>query len=216
MPHKFGGLAIGGDRAHRLADACVVQQQIQQPRDHHRQHRCRDMRAGEGVAAPAHARHVDRHIVRAGGPPGGAEPDQHHVEGEGGEQAHQFRAPDHPVHADPVQRDADDETEDDHHRHGAVGRQPERARQHIQHEHADDDDRAMGEIDDIHDAPNERQAHGGKPIDRADEDAVNHGGEDADHAEFRTAAAAVTAAAVVGSINRGRRRSWPPSARSLP
>src|SRR5262249_5026341 len=68
-------------------------------------------------------------------------------------------------------------------RNRAVGRQAQHVRQQIQHEHPEHDDRAMGEVDDIHHAPDQRQAHGCEAIDRTDEDAVDNRSKNPDHLE---------------------------------
>ena len=55
---QLRGLAIVGDRAHRLADARAVQKQIKRSRDHRSQHGGENMGAGKGVAAEAEAGHA--------------------------------------------------------------------------------------------------------------------------------------------------------------
>src|SRR5579862_8473187 len=39
----------------------------------------------------------------------------------------------------------------------------------------------MGQVDHIHDSPNQAQPHGGQSVDRANEETINHGSEDARH-----------------------------------
>ena len=77
------GLAVIGDRAHRLAGAGVVQEQIKQRGDHRRQHGGKNMRAGKRVTADGDAgqRHLD--IEQRGAPHRGADADQDQIDGEG-------------------------------------------------------------------------------------------------------------------------------------
>ena len=42
----------------------------------------------------------------------------------------------------------------------------------------------MGQVDDVHDAPDQRQAHGGEPVDEPYQHAVDDRSEDAEHAGY--------------------------------
>ena len=55
--------------------------------------------------------------------------------------------------------------------------------QQKQSEHAGDDHGAMGQVDDIHDAPDQREAHGGEAVDQPHQHAVDDRSENAEHAE---------------------------------
>src|SRR5271165_4232722 len=101
--------------------------------------------------------------------------DDDHVHSEGGEQARQLRAVDDPMHRRPVHQRAKDQPHCDNRQQQEVGVQMEGCEQQIHGEHAQRDDRPMGEIDDIHDSPDEAQSHRRQSVHRTDEQAVDHG-----------------------------------------
>ena len=84
---------------------------------------------------------------------------------------------------DPVQHDADEKAADQDRRHGDVGVEAKPAREQKEREHAGDDHGAMGQIDDVHDAPDQRQAHGGEAVDQPHQHAVDDRSENAEHVQ---------------------------------
>ena len=98
------------------------------------------------------------------------------------------------MNGDPVERHADEKAADQDRRQSEIGRDAERAGQQIEREHAGDDHRAMGQVDDVHDAPDQRQAHGGESVDQPHQHAVDDRSEDAEHTDLgRTRPAAIAA-----------------------
>ena len=85
------------------------------------------------------------------------------------------------MHRDPIERDAGEKAADQHRQQGEIGRHAEPGGQEIKREHAADDHGAMGQVDDVHDAPDQRQPHGGQPIDEPNQHAVDDRSDDAEH-----------------------------------
>ena len=121
------------------------------------------------------------HVVRAGAPEGRAQTDNDHAHREGGQQAHQFGAADHPVHRNPVDTEPEQKAADADHRHRQVGIDAEPADQEIEAEHAQRDHGPVGQVDDLHDAEDQGQADGGQPVDRPQQKAVENRDKDTSH-----------------------------------
>ena len=90
--HQLGGFAIVGDGADSFAGTGAIEEQFQRQRDHHGRDGRGHVVSGEGVGADGDAGQREVDVVGAGAPDRGADADDHHVHGEGREQAHQHRS----------------------------------------------------------------------------------------------------------------------------
>ena len=89
-----------------------MQKQVKQAGDHRGKHGGQYMRPGKSVAVDGEPGQRDLDIEQGRAPHRGAEPDQHQIDGEGRQQAHQRRPPHHAMHSDPVERHADKKAAD--------------------------------------------------------------------------------------------------------
>ena len=154
-----------------------------------------DVGAGERIGFPSYAGHAHWNVIGARSPKRGAEPDHDHAAREGRKQAHQLGLADHAMDGDPIQHDTEEKADDGHEWNRRISGHPDHGREKVQHEHAQHDHRAVRQIDHVHDAPDQSEAHRGNSINGADEHAVDNGREDPDHAIPRA----------------GRRTSCPPA-----
>ncbi len=91
---------------------------------------------------------------------------------EGGQQRDEQVAVDHAEHHQPVERPADEEQHDrrDHHPEQRMDAVPEQDHGDIAAEH---DELALGDVDDVHHAPDQRHAVGGEREDRPHQQAID-------------------------------------------
>src|ERR1700741_3052949 len=73
----------------------------------------------------------------------------------------------------------------------------------------------MGQVYDIHDSPDQAQSHGGQPVDRADQQTINHGSEDARHVAPLAPHAITKWSVTLSELSKPNQRSCRPAARSL-
>lgn len=83
--------------------------------------------------------------------------------------------------SDPVDDYPEDEPDHCDRQQGDIWVEPERREENAEGEHSERNHRPVGEVDDIHDPPNQGKANGGKALDGTDKDAVEHGGNYAEH-----------------------------------
>ena len=79
--------------------------------------------------------------------------------------------------ATPYTRKPNSKPKHGHDEQGQVGVQPQAGEEEIDAKHAQGHDRAVSQVDDVHHAPDQGQAHGRHAVDKAHQQPIDQGGE---------------------------------------
>src|SRR6266850_796032 len=171
--HELRGAAVIGHGADRLPDARPEEEAVETGRDDDRRDHRHGVRAQDRDIPRADR--AKRHVHRAwrGGEDACRDADDHQVDRERREERRELGRVDHPVDGQKVFDDAEDEAEQQGRDDPEVRVDAEVREKHVHDEHAEGDDRPMGQVDDTHHTEDEREAEGRKAVDEAEHETVN-------------------------------------------